>query len=167
MSSALKIYRKPPASQVKQLLAESSLPTSDLSPEHLEDFFGCGSVEALEGVVGLEIHGSVALLRSLAVSVNRRGGGYGKALLYHAERHAQSRGVTEIYLLTTTAADFFEKLGYRRIDRQRAPDAIRQTEEFSALCPSSSAFMVKLLSENSAVGGAAAGGRSAAGLVRR
>lgn len=137
------IHRNPPEPKVKHLLAESQLPTSDLSPRHLEHFFGCGSVEAPKGVVGLEIYDKVALLRSLAVSADSRGNGCGKALVAQAERYARSQGVTAIYLLTTTAAEFFERLGYKRVDRESAPDAIRQTEEFSALCPSSSAFMVK------------------------
>ena len=141
----MNIYRNPPESQVKHLLAESKLPTSDLSPKHLEHFFGCGPGETPQGVVGLEIYGKVALLRSLAVSMDSRRHGCGKALVAQAEHHAQSQGVTEVYLLTTTAAEFFEHLGYRRIGRESAPQVIRQTEEFSALCPSSSAFMVKTL----------------------
>ena len=62
-----------------------------------------------------------------------------------AERHARSRGVRELYLLTTTAERFFERLGYRRTGRENAPEAIRGTQEFSGLCPSSSAFLVKEL----------------------
>jgi len=62
-----------------------------------------------------------------------------------AERFAQSRGVREIYLLTTTAQRFFERLGYARVPREAAPVAIQRTQEFSTLCPSGSAFMVKRL----------------------
>lgn len=141
----MNIFRNPPEPEVKHLLAQCQLPTSDVSPRHLEHFFGCGSVEAPKGVVGLELYDKVALLRSLAVSADSRGNGWGKALVAQAERYARSQGVTEIYLLTTTAAEFFERLGYKRTDRERAPQCIQQTEEFSALCPSSSAFMVKTL----------------------
>ena len=52
------------------------------------------------------------------------------------------------YLLTNTAERFFERLGYRRTDRENAPEAIRRTQEFSGLCPSSSALMVKALPAN-------------------
>jgi amino-acid N-acetyltransferase len=147
----MNIHRNPPEAQVKHLLAESRLPTSDLSPRHLDHFFGCGPVEALIGVVGLEIYDNVALLRSLAVSADSRRNGYGKALVAQAESYALSKGVTEIYLLTTTAAEFFDRLGYKRINRESAPDAIRQTAEFSTLCPSASAFMVKTLPANAAL----------------
>lgn len=146
----MEIFRHPLRSPVERLLAESQLPTSDLSPGRLEHFFGCGPGEAPKAVVGLEIYGTVALLRSLAVSADSRRKGYGKALVAHAERYARSRGVTAVYLLTTTAAEYFEHLGYRKTTREHAPEAIRRTEEFSALCPSSSAFMIKALPAPSA-----------------
>jgi len=62
-----------------------------------------------------------------------------------AELFARSQGAEEIYLLTSTAERFFERLGYARVLREAAPVAIQQTQEFSALCPSSSALMVKRL----------------------
>jgi amino-acid N-acetyltransferase len=50
-----------------------------------------------------------------------------------------------MYLLTTTAETFFERRGYRRVDRIQAPPAIKLTPEFAGLCPASSAFMIKRL----------------------
>ena len=144
----MKIFSRPPETSVKRLLAESQLAVSDLTIEHLEHFFGCGSAQTLEGVVGLEIYGSVALLRSLAVTPKSRGRGCGKALVGEAERYAQSKGVYALYLLTTTANRFFERLGYQPVSRETAPESIRRTREFSDLCPSSSTFMVKRLPAN-------------------
>ncbi len=62
-----------------------------------------------------------------------------------AELFAQSRGAEEVYLLTSTTERFFERLGYARVVREAAPVAIQQTQEFSTLCPSNSAFMLKRL----------------------
>ncbi len=59
--------------------------------------------------------------------------------------HARSQGVRDVYLLTTTAEDFFARRGYVRIGREKAPRTIRSTREFADLCPASSAFMVKHL----------------------
>jgi amino-acid N-acetyltransferase len=148
MRNPMNIFRNPLESHVRDLLAESNLPSSDLSSTHLQNFWGCGSVEALKGIIGLEIYGDVALLRSLAVAVDSRGHGYGKALVAQAERYAQSQGVSKIYLLTTTAEEFFDRLGYMKTNRDSAPVPIRQTQEFSSLCPSSSVFMVKVLPAN-------------------
>ena len=139
------IFAKPNEAAVKQLLSESGLPIEDITAQHLQDFFGCGSGPKLEGVIGLELYGDVALLRSLAVASSRRGTGVGSGLVAHAERHARDQGVQSLYLLTTTAEAFFMRRGYARIPREDAPAAIKGTKEFSGICPASSAFMVKQL----------------------
>jgi amino-acid N-acetyltransferase len=137
------IFANPDESAVKQLLSESGLPIADITARHLQHFFGCGSGPELEGVIGLEIFGDVALLRSLAVASSRRGSGVGSGLVVHAERHARDQGVQSLYLLTTTAEQFFLRRGYARIPRENAPAAIKGTSEFSGICPVSSVFMVK------------------------
>jgi amino-acid N-acetyltransferase len=72
-------------------------------------------------------------------------------LVAQAERFAQSRGARDIYLLTTTAERFFERLGYARVQREAAPVAIQRTQEFSTLCSSSSTLMAKRLRPDPAV----------------
>jgi amino-acid N-acetyltransferase len=139
------IFTNPDESSVKNLLSESGLPIADITAKHMEHFFGCGSGSNLEGVVGLELYGEVALLRSLAVAVPARGSGLGSALVAHAERYAQERGSECLYLLTTTAEAFFLRRGYARIPREEAPEAIKNTKEFGGICPLSSAFMIKNL----------------------
>ncbi|MEJ2175684.1 MAG: arsenic resistance N-acetyltransferase ArsN2 [bacterium] len=139
------IFRHPPESEVRRLLSAAALPDDDLTPQHLAHFFGCGSLQAPQAVGGVEIHGHDALLRSLAVDENARGRGCGKALVAALEQHAREQGVRHIYLLTTTAARFFEDLGYRPVARDDAPDSIRATAEFSSLCPGSAAFLAKKL----------------------
>jgi amino-acid N-acetyltransferase len=121
------------------------LPVADITDEHLEHFFFVGSDGSPTGLVGLELYGSDALLRSLVVGENTRGKGWGSALTDHAEQYAASKGVRSIYLLTTTAETFFQRLGYERIERSKAPSSIERTREFAGLCPASSAFMVKSL----------------------
>jgi amino-acid N-acetyltransferase len=139
------IFAKPNEAAVKQLLAASGLPIEDITARHLQDFFGCGSGPELEGVIGLELFSEVALLRSLAVASSRRGTGVGSRLVAHAERHARDQEVQSLYLLTTTAEAFFMRRGYARVPREDAPAAIKTTSEFSGICPTSSAFMVKYL----------------------
>ena len=139
------IFANPDLSSVKQLLSDSSLPIEDITAQHLHHFFGCGSGLELEGVIGLELFGEVALLRSLAVAASRRNSGLGSRLVAHAERHARDQGVQSLYLLTTTAEKFFLRRGYARVPREDAPAAIKTTSEFSGICPTSSAFMVKYL----------------------
>jgi amino-acid N-acetyltransferase len=139
------IFTNPDESSVKNLLSESGLPIADITAKHTEHFFGCGSDSKLEGVVGLELYGQVALLRSLTVAAKRRGSGLGSKLVEHAERHARDHGVKSLYLLTMSAENFFLRRGYVRIPRKEAPPAIMGTKEFAGICPTSSAFMFKTL----------------------
>lgn len=137
------ISARPALAAVVALLAGARLPTEDLTPAHCEDFFFTGPADAPTGLVGLEILGEVALLRSLVVAPGRRGRGEGLALLHHAENVARARGVTALYLLTTTAEAFFARHGYQPAARDSAPAAIRATREFAGICPASSAFMFR------------------------
>jgi nucleoside-diphosphate-sugar epimerase len=56
------------------------------------------------GCAAVEIHGTAGLLRSVAVDDSRRGEGLGHQLTQAALDLARARGVTTVYLLTTTAA---------------------------------------------------------------
>ena len=115
------IFTNPDESAVKNLLSESSLPVADITAKHMEHFFGCGSGSKLEGVVGLELYGEVALLRSLAVAASRRGAGLGSVLVAHAERYAREQGAKSLYLLTTTADAFFLRRGLCPGPKRRSP----------------------------------------------
>jgi N-acetylglutamate synthase-like GNAT family acetyltransferase len=141
----MNIFANPLLSAVNDLLARASLPASDLEQCKLSSFFGCESESKLIGLVGLELFDSVALLRSLAVDVSRQRSGLGKMLVFHAEDFARSAGVETVYLLTTSAESFFERLGYSSVSRDCAPGEICATTQYSELCPVDSAFMMKCL----------------------
>lgn len=131
--------------EIKQLLSACGLPVSDIASSESLLFFGCRSDAENVGVVGLELAGSAALLRSLAVLPQYRNGCLGKALVAHAESHAASLGVQQLFLLTTTAEAYFSKLGYSVASRVDAPLPIKATAQFSGLCPASSILMSKRL----------------------
>ena len=144
MSAPLQISTRPALEVAIRILEAADLPTEDLTHAHVEHFSFAGSATQPTGLVGLEMFGEVALLRSLVVIPERRRHGDGKRLLEHAENHARSAGVRSLYLLTTTAEQFFERHGFVRASREAAPAAIRSTREFAGICPASSAFMSKL-----------------------
>lgn len=135
-------------SAVETLLKATQLPVDDLQDSEYQkgvQLFTLEQDEQIIGVVGIELHGDSALVRSLAVAESERGQGLGVLLLKHAEEAAQILGVKELYLLTTTATDFFSKMGYELMDRASAPESIAQSKQFAGICPSSAAFMCKLL----------------------
>lgn len=139
--------------EVEALLTEAQLPVSDLSGSLSLNLLGMRESGRLVGVVGVEVYGAVGMLRSLAVASSRRNAGLGVSLVSNAEAWAAERGVKTLYLLTTTAAEFFAKLGYEAIPRSEAPAAIAATAQFSDLCPASSTFMRKVLAANNSLQG--------------
>lgn len=143
--TAPRIHVSPSWSGAVALLQSAGLPVSDLTQAHLEHFFYAGSATEPHGLIGLELHGSDALLRSLVVRSHQRAAGLGGALVSHAEAHAHQCGVRSVFLLTTTAAPFFLRRGYTPIERAQAPTPIRATQEFAEICPASSACLVKHL----------------------
>lgn len=131
---------------IRALLEAERLPASDLDEQALDRFLLWRNGSAVNGMVGLELYGDVALLRSLVVAEPARGSGAGAALTQAAERLAATLGAKDVYLLTTTAERFFAARGYEKTDRAEAPDSIRGTTQFSGLCPSSAVLMMKQLS---------------------
>ncbi|MEM1145541.1 MAG: arsenic resistance N-acetyltransferase ArsN2 [Pseudomonadota bacterium] len=135
--------------EIGALLEAEGLPVSDLScvsDEAPNTQLYCARYDdKLLGVVGLEYHGASALLRSFAVAPVARRTGCGSLLVSFAEDQAIQRGVRSLFLLTTTASDYFARLGYVGLSRDEAPREIAATSQFSDLCPSSAAFMRKRL----------------------
>ena len=120
-SNSRAIRGQPSHAMVGAMLEAAGLPAADVSEEHLRNFFYAPYEGSALGLVGLELYGHEALLRSLVVTQRERGKGLGLALVHHAESYAASR------------------------DRSQAPSSIKRTSEFASLCPESSAFMVKTL----------------------
>ncbi len=117
---------------IVDLLKENGLPISDIR-EKRDSLFLAGSEGAVVGIGGVELMGEYGLLRSLAVKQADRGKGYGQAITRGLIEYSRAAGVKELYLLTITAAPFFERLGFERIPRDRAPLPVTQTSEFSGL----------------------------------
>lgn len=117
------------------LLRANDLPTDDLDASI--SLTGAFIGEELVGVVGLQRCGDVGLLRSLAVTPSQRCHGTARTLCEHVFADAARTGLGELYLLTTTAADYFVRLGFEVIDRDAAPLEVKTTAQFVSLCPSS------------------------------
>jgi amino-acid N-acetyltransferase len=92
-------------------------------------------------VAGLELHGESGLLRSVAVDEDYRGQGLGASLVEATMGRAKRVGLRSVYLLTTTARDYFARHGFADCPRDEAPVEIRESWEFRTGCPSTAAFM--------------------------
>jgi amino-acid N-acetyltransferase len=130
---------------ISALLAESGLPTSDLGPDKLGAFLVAEDGGELAGIIGLQIFGTTGLLRSLVVAPKARRAGLGGKLVGALESAAQTAGIRDLWLLTIDAGRFFERQGFAVVERESVPDSIRDTDEFTGLCPSTAFLMHKAL----------------------
>lgn len=127
----------------RNLLAAEGLPTEDLSGDNLAIVAEVAG--AVAGLIGLECFADRGLLRSLVVAGDYRGLGLGNKLVAALEDHARDRGVRELWLLTIDADRWFAGIAYDVVDRDAAPEDIRNTREFSSLCPGDAVLMRKVL----------------------
>jgi len=125
---------------IARLLTQHALPTAGLE-SHLKHALIARIDGVVVGCVALEIYRHAALLRSLAVSATVQRQGLGHRLTLAAMDLARSQDVSDVYLLTTTAAGFFTGFGFREIERAHAPESVRKSPEFNGLCPDSAVAM--------------------------
>jgi amino-acid N-acetyltransferase len=130
---------------IRKLLEENGLPSSDLTEGPVPLFLVIRNIDKLLACAGTEIYPPFALLRSLAVRPEFRKRGFGAELLTAIENLLISKGVQSVYLLTTTAEDYFAGKGYILSNRNIVPSTISATNEFRSLCPASAVCMVKHL----------------------
>lgn len=126
------------------LLEGADLPREGVS-DHLDRFLVAESGKAIAGAIGLEATPPDGLLRSLVVDEAHRKRGVAAGLCDDLIRRAETLGLRDLYLLTLDAAAYFERHGFRSIEREAAPGSIRRTDEFSRLCPVSATLMKRVL----------------------
>lgn len=92
--------------------------------QHLRDFFVCEREGEVVGICALSLYWEdLAEVRSLAVREAQGGRGLGAALVAACLEEAASIGVGRVFALTYRPG-FFEKLGFRRIDKRELPQKI-------------------------------------------
>lgn len=128
-----------------RLLEAANLPVDDIGRKAPDAFLAAVVGDTLVGFIGLEQSGSVGLLRSLIIDPSFRGAGLGRVLVAALETHAGGQGISELWLLTIDADQWFTRLDYVVRERDDAPESIRKTEEFSGLCPDDAVLMSKAL----------------------
>ena len=124
------------------LLAGAGLPDEDIGA-HLATLLVGEQRRAVVAAGALEPLGTTALLRSVVVAPRFRGRGWGLRMTRRLLDSAQRLGMHDVYLLTTTAADFFSAVGFARVPRDSAPVTVRSTRQFAALCPETAVLMCR------------------------
>lgn len=131
---------------VQTLLRESGLPTAGVVT-HRDGFLLAEEAGKLVAVTGVEVHGQLGLLRSMAVRPSSRSQGVAARLIAQAITQARQRGLSDLYLLTTTAQWYFLRHGFQTLARSAAPAALNSSAEFQGACPDSAVLMHLSLQE--------------------
>ena len=126
------------------LMERAHLPTDGLA-SHLDAAFVARDGDRVVGSAAIELYADGGLLRSVAVDTECRGTGLGGRLTAAAIDEAQRRQLPALYLLTTTAEEFFPRFGFERITRDEVPASVQDSIEFRGACPASAVVMRKRL----------------------
>jgi amino-acid N-acetyltransferase len=131
--------------RVTALLERAGLPLAGVPRDLARFTVAESSTDGVIGAIGLEVYGRAALLRSAVVATSWQSAGIGRELVTAVLREAERLGVTEIFLLTTTADDYFPRFGFIRTERGEVPEPLLASEEFRGACPSSAVVMRRRL----------------------
>jgi amino-acid N-acetyltransferase len=121
---------------VVDLLTKTNLPVEGVK-ESIGSFVVAENGGRVVGVGGVERCGNYGLLRSVAVDA---------AMIERLIADSRASGLRALYLLTTTAENYFPSFGFDKATRDSVPAEIQQTAEFKDLCPSSAIVMWRALS---------------------
>ena len=127
---------------VEDLLFNNDLPIDDIYEPNIR-FLVAKANDKLIGTIAIEKYDQFGLLRSLVVEKEYRNEKIGERLINHLLISDFSVGITDLYLLTTTAKEYFVKFGFREVNRIEVPIELRQTNEFVELCPETAIVMHK------------------------
>jgi len=127
---------------IRALLEARNLPIEG-AESHVVDFLVATdpASNAAIAVAGLERYGEVGLVRSVAVADDVAARGLGSALVRALLRRAGEGGIGAVYLLTTTAAGWFPRFGFRVVRRDDLPQALGESAELRGACPSTAVAM--------------------------
>jgi arsenate reductase (thioredoxin) len=124
------------------LLQQNKLPVEDIA-DGQQQFWVIKDGDNIAGAIGIEVYGNYGLLRSMATDKAYRNKGIAAILVDSLFEFAKKQKLTAIYLLTETAQHYFEKKGFVTVNRDGVPAEIKQSKEFTHLCPSTAIVMKK------------------------
>jgi N-acetylglutamate synthase-like GNAT family acetyltransferase len=139
MSTTIETARREELPLIVAMLEEADLPIDGV--DDAASFLVARENEQLVGCIGLEAYEDVGLLRSLVVRPETRGAGVGKHLVERLVEDARARGMSALYLLTTTADEYFPRFGFEPVARDDADARLRASAEFRGACPDSAVCM--------------------------
>jgi len=146
----LELAENADSAAILQLLAESGLPTDGVV-EYLSGFVVARDKTAqVVGVAGIEYHGKIGLLRSVAVAPDWQKSKIGWQIVSTVLQKAQVKGIEEIVLLTTTARDYFARcFKFSETERRHYDEILHKSAEWNLpRCTSAIVMRLDLSAKN-------------------
>lgn len=92
--------------------------------ENIRDFYVVEQDGSIVGCCALHVTwGDLAEVKSLAVDESTQGSGYGRVLVEKCLEDARELGIPKVFALTYVP-DFFERVGFARVDKGTLPQKI-------------------------------------------
>jgi amino-acid N-acetyltransferase len=129
---------------ITHLLASFGLPAAGAA-DHLTNFLVGEDAGIVVASAGMEIYGSSGLLRSVAVRQSHQGQGVARDMVQALVERARQKGIQRIYLLTETAAPYFQRLGFVSLSRDQVDPAVQASVEFQELCCETAVAMTRYI----------------------
>lgn len=126
---------------VEALLRDAKLPLDGVRDFFPDSYAVAERGNEIIGAIGIEHYGGHGLLRSAVVVETARGTGVGNQLVQERLQWSRDQDLRDLFLLTTTAPVFFEKLGFVRTEREAVPAEVQRAPEFASICPSTAVVM--------------------------
>ena len=130
---------------IAALLQCSFLPTVGIALESAKFLVAETQSNDIIGVLGAQQEGTSTLLRSFAVAESWRSQGVGTALVNTMLTLLLEQNNKQLYLLTETAATYFERLDFQAISREEIPQTLLVQSGLYQACPCSSQCLKKEL----------------------
>jgi N-acetylglutamate synthase-like GNAT family acetyltransferase/protein-tyrosine-phosphatase len=127
---------------IRRLLVAALLPSGSVGGPN-QRFIVARQNGRVVGCAGLETFGEDGQLRSMAVHWTSRNSGLGSRLHGRLLFEALQAGVRNLYVVTTTAADFFARQGYRKIQSANVPPGVVESEEYATFVPGGGVVMAR------------------------
>ena len=127
---------------IRRLLVAALLPSGDVDGPN-QRFIVARQDGRVVGCAGLDSFGADGQLRSMAVHWTSRNAGLGTRLHGRLLYEALQVGVRNLYVVTTTAADFFAAQGYRKVQPADVPPGVVNSEEYATFVPGGGVVMAR------------------------
>ncbi len=140
-SHSRQIQKPEELGELKMFLELNKLPFKDISLNGNIFLLFYDDEGNVIGSAGLEIYGEAGLMRSIAVRSEDRGKKLGARIVDEILLCARDNNLRSVFLLTETAYKFFLKKGFQDFSRNDVPEAVKNSSEFSLVCPASAKCM--------------------------